>query len=387
MVHVRRTLPGGWFLVLTGTACIISFIVWAYFSEIDHVVRAQGQIIAAARTQIIQSAEAGTLKSLFVQEGEQVKQGQLLALLDQERVLAGYQDSMNKVAALRATLARLRAEVFGSKLVFPPELDEWSVFRNSQLEFYERRRRALTEGIEALEKTRKLIVQELEVTSPLVKLGDVGQIEELRLKRQLADVEGQIVNLKNKFFEDAQAEMVRAEEELAAQEQLLNERTVLLESTELRAPVDGVVRKIEITTLGAAIRPGDVIMELLPTGSELIVEAEFLPVDVGALKVGLPADVKLDAYDYSIYGSVKGEVVYISPDALTENDPRTGVKVYYRVRVQIDKTSIAGKEIDKQIVITPGMPVTVEVRAKERPILTYLTKPITKTFSESLGER
>jgi multidrug efflux pump subunit AcrA (membrane-fusion protein) len=223
-------------IVVSSLVALAAIILWAGFAEIDQLVRARGQVIAVERTQMIEATDNGVLAEMYVREGQMVKKGQLLAQLDQSRVRAGYDDSQNKVAALKAALARLRAEVYGEDLNFPPELDAWPAFRENQRQLFQRRRQALREGIGALETNRNLAAQELAISEPLLASGDVGQAEVIRLKRSRAELDGQIVTLRNRFFQDAQAEMVKAEEDLAAQEELLRERTAVLQMTDLRAP-------------------------------------------------------------------------------------------------------------------------------------------------------
>lgn len=389
-----RSWRGGWkggavWLILVVLIGVSLFGVWSIYFNIDELARARGQVIAVARTQIIQAAQEGVLGAIYVEEGQAVVRGQLLALMEQDRALAAVEDSRNKVAALKASLARLRAEVYGKPLEFPADIDEFVAFRENQMQLYRVRRQALEEGISAIAANRDLVRAELDITEPLLRAGDVGKAEVIRLKRQETELEGQIINLRNKFFQDAQADMTRAEEELATQEQLLRERNVLLEQTHLAAPADGVVRKIAITTPGAALRPGEVVMEMLPSGSELIVEAKYAPADVAFIHPGLRAEVKLDAYDSSVYGSLTGEVAYISPDALAEPDPKGGESIYYRVQIHLDPLAVQKVEGAERgrIIVTPGMTVTSEIRTHERSIFSYLTKPITKTLATALNER
>ncbi len=205
----------------------------------------------------------------------------------------------------------------------------------------------------------------------------------------MAELNGQITNRRNKYFQDAQAEMTKAEEDLATQSQVLAERTAVYERTEILAPADGLVKNIQVTTRGAKVRPGDVIMELLPTNSALIVEAKLKPADIAFVRKGLPAAIKLDAYDYAIYGVLQGEVVYVSPDALTEKTPQ-GDQVYYRAHVRIDDTMLQenrGRKAQRTIEIQAGMTATAEIRTGKHTVLSYLIKPVTKTLSESFGER
>lgn len=363
------------------------FGIWASNSMIDELARARGQVIALARTQIVQAADDGVLSEMFVEEGQTVSQGQLLVRMEQDRGFAMYEDSLNKVAALQASLARLRAEVFGKELAFPADLSPWPTFVENQKQLFLRRKQALNEALAALQETKSLIVEELAMTEPLLVTGDIGKTEVLRLRRSLAEVTGQMINIRNRFFQDAQVEMTKTEEELAAQEQLLRERTAILGYTEIRAPADGIVRKIEVTTTGASVRKGQALIELLPVDSELIVEAEFSPADVASLRIGQKAAIKLDAWDASIYGSVDGEVIYLSPDALSRPDQRGGEQPFYRVHVRPGEPPSEVGPRRETITIDPGMTATIEVRTRDRSVLSYLTKPVTKTLSNAFGER
>ncbi|MEQ1673725.1 MAG: HlyD family efflux transporter periplasmic adaptor subunit, partial [Candidatus Nitrotoga sp.] len=154
---------------------------------------------------------------------------------------------------------------------------------------------------------------------------------------------------------------------------------------EVHSPMDGIVRSVRITTLGGVARPGDEIMQIVPVDGDLIVEAKVTPADIAFIKPGLPATVKLDAYDYSIYGALKGEVSYISADTLDE-DNRNNEQPYYRVQIKIREQNLVSKK-QERIEIQPGMTALVEIKTGQKSVLQYLTKPITKTLNESMGER
>lgn len=382
--RAARARRAGLWIVVVVAAGLAAFLGWAHLSTFDELARAQGQVIAMARTQVIQTADGGVLEYLRVQEGQIVKKGELLAVLERNRTEAALTDSTGKVAALMAAAARLEAEVFERPLRFPPQAQAYPAYVRNQTELYERRRRALQESVGALERNLELVRRELAMSEPLLAAGDIGETEIIRLKRQEVELWGQIVNQRNKYFQDGQAEMTKIQEELNTQEQIMAERRALLEHTELRAPTNGQVRNIAITTLGAAVRAGDTVMELLPTDSELIVEAKLKAADLAFIGVGLPASVKLDAYDSSIYGSLDGTVSYVSPDALTERTPQ-GDLPYYRVHIRI--AALPGPRAGKQIEVQPGMTAQIEIRTGERTVLSYLTKPVTKTISAAMTER
>jgi len=371
-------------IIWVALVTIIVLITWASFAKIDQVTRAQATVIASDRTQEIQATDNGVLSELLVREGDDVKKGDLLAILEEERAKAALDNSATKAAALRARVARLEAEIFDRPLNFPEEVQKYTEYVQNQTELYNRRRQAITQDVASLQKMLELAKRELAMNEPLLAHGDVSQADVIRLRRQVADIEAQITNKRNKYFEDAQTELTKAQEELESETEQLRDRTQVLEEKRLFAPVDGKVNNIAVTTIGGVVRPGDTIMQLLPTSSDLVVEAKVQPVDIAYVKEGQTASVKLDAYDYSIFGAMNGEVIYISPDTLMEKTPQ-GDKPYYRVQIRIEGAQVAARE--DEIIIKPGMTASVDIKAMERTVLSYLTKPITKTLSEGLGER
>lgn len=364
---------------------ILILLAWASVAEIDQVTRAPATIIAAARTQLVQSPDSGVVTKLHVKEGDVVTAGQLMVTLEKERAEAAVADSSAKVAALRITLARLQAEVYGKPLRFDSALLAYTDYIRNQTELYNKRKLAFTDDVKALESILAIARTELTINQALLPTGDVSRAEILRLQRTEADVQAQLTNRRNKFFQDSQAEMTKAQEELSTQTEQLRDRSQLLEHTELVAPSDGVVNNIRATTLGAVVRSGDIVLELLPTGTDLVAEAKISPADIAFIGIGQQASVKLDAYDSSIFGAMNGEVSYISPDVLIE-DTRQGPNSYYRVRIRIKETEFKGKKAG-EITLRAGLTASVDIKAMERTVLSYLTKPISKTFSQSMGER
>lgn len=377
---VKRSRMSIW-IALIG---IIALIVWASFAKIDQVTRAQATVIASARTQEIQASEGGVLTKLAVTEGEDVKAGQLLVVLEEERAKAAVDNSASKTAALTAKLARLNAEIFEKPLVFPKGVQQYPEYVQNQRALYNRRRQAINEEVSSLEKMLILARQELRMNEPLLKYGDVSQADVIKLSRQVAEIEAQINNKRNKYFEEAQAEMTKAQEELDTELEQLRDRAQVLQEKRLMAPTEGKIKNINVTTIGGVVKPGEVIMQILPTSSDLVIDAKVSPADIAYVKEGQAATVKLDAYDYSIFGAMNGTVNYISPDTLMEQTPK-GEEPYYRVLIVINGAEFKGR--GEEIVIKPGMTASVDIKAMERTVLSYLTKPITKTLSEGLGER
>lgn len=366
-------------------ASVAVFLAWAWVAEIDQITRATGSVIASSRTQVIQSQEGGTLDEMLVREGDVVERGQLLARMERTRAESAYLETRARAAGLAATVARLQAEVFASPPSFPAEVDDYPHFRDNQLALLRKRRAAIDAEIGALEDMAALVQEELAMNRPLLASGDVSRSEVLRLERQLAELRAQITNKRNKYFQDAQAELNKAQEELAGIEQTLAQRRSVLDQTELRAPLHGVVKNIRINTLGGVIRPGEDIMQIVPLEDDLVVEARLNPADIAFVRQGLPATVKVDAYDYTIYGDLPGRLVYISADTLRE-DLRQGEQPYYRILVRTEGRKFSGRP-HADLDILPGMTSTVEIRTGSNTVLQYLTKPVTKTLSEALGER
>lgn len=364
---------------------LLSLLTWAWWAKIDQVTRVPGQVIASARTQVVQTPDGGVLQQLRVKEGDRVVKGQVMAVLERSRVQAAVNDTSAKVAALKITLARLNAEVYGRPLVIPPNLGKYRDYVQNQTDLFKQRQRALNEELQALQASLQLSKQELEMNQPLLHTGDISRADVLRLQRQMADIQSQITNRRNRYFQDAQAEMAKAQEDLKTQTEALSDRTQLLEHTQLLAPTNGIVKNIKLNTEGGVLRVGEELMQILPTESALVIEAKLKPVDVAFIKVGLPVSVKLDAYDYAIFGALRGSVSYISADTLSE-DTRQGELVYYRIQVRIEEREFKGPQASS-IDVRPGLTATVEIRTGERSVLSYLTKPIIKSFGQGLGER
>jgi adhesin transport system membrane fusion protein len=231
------------------------------------------------------------------------------------------------------------------------------------------------------------VQKELNMTRPLLKTGDVSATEVLRLERQIADTQSQITNRKNKYFQDTQAELSKALEDLAGVQQIMAQRKDQLTQTELRAPLHGIVKNVRVTTRGGVIRPGEEVMQIVPLEEDLVIEAKVSPADIAFIKTGMKATVKIDAYDYTIYGDLSGTLSYISADTLSENlNVQQGEQPYYRVQVKTDGRKFSGRP-DQKLDIQPGMTSMVEIKTGSNTVLKYLSKPVIKTLNQSLGER
>lgn len=384
-VQEGREINSGRILIWSSVVVVIGSLAWAHWADIDQITRASGQAIASSRNQVIQAPEGGVLSELLVREGAQVRRGQLLFRFERNKAESGYLESAAKTAALKASVARLTAEVLGGEPRFPPELADFPQFRNNQQVLFTRRQSAVNEEISVMRQSLALVQSELALNLPLLQTGDVSRVDILKLQRQVSEIQGQMTNRRNKYLQESQTDLAKAQEELASASQVLAQRQEQLSYTEVRAPMDGVVRNVRITTLGGVARPGEEIMQIVPLEDDLIIEAKVRPADIAFVKPGLPATVKLDAYDYSIYGALEGQVAYISVDTLNE-DNRNNEQPYYRVQIKTRGKNLHGKN-GEPIDIQPGMTASIEIKTGSNTVLRYLTKPIFKTLSESMDER
>ena len=373
-------------LVLFFTAIAFSsFLLWAYFSEIDQVARAPGVVIPSSKIQIIQSKDGGVLLALPVGAGDRVEKGQIIAQFDVTDAEADYREAKARAAGLEARMVRLRAEIYGRLPDFSSLSREFPQFIESQEALYLKRTAAQKDEIASLERILALVEEEIAMNEPLEKQGDVSKTELLRLQRQEAELVSQIINTRNEYFEDAQAEYNELEGELEGIAQVLVQRRRQLRQQTLTAPVAGVVKNVRVTTEGGVIRPGEDVMEIVPIEDDLVIEAKVSPADIGFIALGQDAAVKIDAFDYTIYGDLAGTLFYISADTLEENT-RQGDLPFYRVHVRTDGKRFSAVP-NKDLQILSGMTATVEIRTGKNTILNYLLKPIAKTLVESMGER
>ena len=366
------------FLVLT--------ILWSLWAELDQVSRAPGQVIPAGRVQVLQSTDGGTISEILIQEGALVKKGQLLVKLDQVRIQAVVEEGRAKVASLKTSMARINAELFDKPLKFPDETKTYPEFTQNQAMLYQKRRQALNDQLGAIRSMLSLNQQELDMNMPLLAQGDVSKSDILRLQRSVSDLQSQLVNTRNRYLADLQGEYTKTQEDLVTATEILNQRSDALKDTEIRAPSDGIVKNIHITTIGGVLRPSDEVLSIVPTGEKLIVEARIAPSDIATITVGQHASVKFDAYDSSIYGSGEGVVSYLSPDTIVEQSP-TGAVSFYRVHITVNTRTMKPRHPSEKIAIQPGMTVTAEILIGSNTVFRYLVKPLAKTLSQSMTER
>jgi len=406
------------YVVWLTAVTVISAFCWAAFFELDEITRGHGRIIPSSREQVIQSLDSGVLSELLVREGDVVEKDQILLRVDDVRSGSIYREAQEKKMALTAQLARLRAEVYSAHLEFPEEVrNERSLVQREQ-QAYAARKKSLEEqttalrssltatsgSVSAVQASLEATQRELDMTRPLVAQGVISEVELLRLQRQQADLKrqladlarqqadigGQIVERRNKYLTDANNELVRVAADLAQTRENAAGREDVLRRTVVRAPMKGIIKNVQVTTLGGVIQAGQSILEIVPTEDEMLVEAYIKPAEVAFLKVGQPAVVKLTAYDFNRYGGLAGVLEHLSPDTLKDErqrKPGNPVELeegFYRILVRISESDRVRQ--GKKIAPLPGMTALVEIRTGQKTVLEYMIRPL-QGMSQALRER
>lgn len=368
-------------------AVIVGGVIWASQARVEEITKGDAKIISRSREQVIQSLEGGILAEMNVREGSVVNRGDVLLKIDPTRAQSSYREALSKVIGLKATIARLRAEAYSQPLVFDDQVKQDPAVVSQETKAYESRKRGLDDSINSLQSSYDLSMREIHLAEPLAARGLLSEVELLRMRRQANDIQAQIVERRNRYQSEANTELVRLELELGQTTENLVGRADIVERTTITAPVHGTVKNVRVNTIGGVIQPGEHILEIVPLEDQLLVEGKIKPSDVAFLRLGLPAMVKITAYDFAIYGGLKGHVEHISPDTLKDDQKAASGRpddTYYRVLILTDKSSLTAG--GKEMPIIPGMIATVEIRTGEKTILDYLLKPVLKA-KEAFRER
>ena len=362
---------------------LLVLLTWAWLFKLEEVSTGTGKIIPSSKEQVIQSLDGGILTKLNVKEGEIVERGQVLAQLDPTRFESNVGESESLLVSSRATSARLRAEVTGAPLVFPEEVLKYPKLVKEETALYQSRRANLQESVAGLEQGLLLVQQELEMTAPLVAKGAASEVEVLRLKREANDLRNQMNDIRNQYYVNAREELSKTNTDVETQQQVVRGKSDTLSRTVFKSPVRGVVKEIDVMTLGGVIPQNGKLMTIVPLDEKLLVEARISPRDIAFIRPDQEALIKITAYDYSIYGGLNGKVAMISPDTLRDEVKQD--QFYYRVYIRTDSDKLsnnAGQEFN----ITPGMVATVDIRTGSKTVMDYLIKPFNKA-KEALRER
>jgi len=381
---VEATPRTTWALYLMAIV-LIAAITWASIARVDEITRADARVIPDGREQVIASLEGGILRELHVREGMQVLEGQELAQLDPTRFESQQNEGQAKRLAILATITRLTAEANGRALHFPKEVADMPAIVEGETDAYNARKRALDEALQSNARNVQLLMRELGVSESMSAKGLMSEVEVMRLRRQVNDLQLQARERTNKFRQDASTDLVRVQTELSLLDEQLAGRADVLRRTVLTSPVRGLVKNIRTNTIGGVVAPGAPMMEIVPISSRVLIEARIAPRDIGFVRVGQKAEIKLAAYDYTTYGGLQGKIEYISPDALGDADRAASADAtYYRVMLRSDRSTL--KEKGKPLPILPGMTGQVEVRTGERSVLSFILRPMLKS-KEAFRER
>lgn len=400
------------------------FLIWATCSPIDEIVRGDGKVIPSGENQMIQHLEGGILEDILVKEGDNVKADQILLKVNNLKSSSTYESMNYKAAQLRAKMVRLRAEIQNGE--FSPQeedlqkipaeiLQENHLFTsnkerlNAQLsglnEQYTQKKndKLETQGrIEEQKKALSYIKEEVKISEPLVEQGVKSKVEFLKLQRELStleeryngmiasiprldaaisEIENKMKEVRSEFTTKAQIDLNEAQTEynrITAESASYADQVV---RTTLKSPIKGVVQKLYVNTIGGVIKPGDNLVEIVPTEEGLLAEVKVKPSDIAFLYPGQEAIVKVTAYDFAIYGSLRGKVVTISPDSMTDKRDN----IYYIVRVQTEKRYFGTEK--NPLNITPGMTLNVDIITGKKTVMQYILKPILKAKQYMFTER
>lgn len=370
-----------WLIALT----VILFVAWASVAWVDEIVRGQGEIVSSSKPQIIQNLEGGILAELYVAEGDTVEPGDVLARLQGTQYQSQVDDLENQIAALEVRKLRLEAEAKGLSN-FEPSLAEEKLVP----EIIASERTLLTARLEDF-TSRKLGAKhvaeqanaELKLLENMLKKEIAPLIEVTRARKIARDAENQLSDIVTKTELERAGEYSDTLAKLGTLRQQIKSAEDQLDRTILESPLKGIVNKLSVTTIGGVIRPGEEIMQIIPLDEEMFIDAKIKPEDIANVKPGQEATIKLSAYDYTIYGSLQGEVHVLSADTFKdERDPKA--TPYYKVTLRVDVAHLTERQRNLQI--KPGMQATVELRTGEKTILKYLLKPLYKS-REALRER
>jgi adhesin transport system membrane fusion protein len=403
---------------------IIIFLVWASFAEIDEITRGDGKVTPNGQNQVIQNLEGGIISEILVKEGESVKKGQILLKIKNAKSISTSQTNKMKHQELEAKRLRLYAEanqlpfkgiktddpVLKKQILLAKKLYDSNKLGiqatdNAIVQQIEQRKQELKEAkakVRSLKKSLEFVEEEIRMTEPMVKKGVRSRVDFLKLKREANEIynnmQGAALSLPrlehaiNEYREkriEAKREFInKAKKELnevtAEQARLQMQQVALSDQvtrTMVKSPVDGIVQKLFVHTVGGVVKPGADLVEIVPTDKNLYLEIKIKPSDIAFIHPGADAKVKISAYDFAIHGGLNGKVVHISPDTITDKKDNT----FYLIYVETQKNYLGTKEHPLKII--PGMTASVDIVTGKKTIMQYILKPILKSKQYVFTER
>ncbi|WP_297572526.1 HlyD family type I secretion periplasmic adaptor subunit [uncultured Deefgea sp.] len=423
-VIMEQSPRGARVLIRTAALAVALLLLWAGCAKIDEVTKGDGRVIPSSELQVIQSLDGGIVKQILVHEGQAVKKGDLLIKIDSTRFASSLNEGRAQYLSLKAKAARLDAIANGKTLIIPEDVEkeapdlaaqEKLLYQSKMAELdasmgiakqqLNQRSQELNEVRTKREQATQgydLTKRELDATRPLLKSGAVSDVEILRLERDVSrykgDMDGasaQIPRIQSSIAEagrksqevdlmfrnQARTELAETSGKLSSISQGNLGLADRVKQSDIRSPMDGTVKQLFANTVGGVVQPGKDIIEIVPAGESLLLEAKVLPKDIAFLRSAQPALVKFSAYDFSVYGGLDAEVVNISADTVKDEKGNA----FYLVRVKT-KNSFLEKD-GKRLPIIPGMMAEVDILTGKKTILSYLIKPVLRAKSSALTER
>jgi len=378
--HLSRQLRGPSMVVWLSGATVIVFLVWAFFAWVDEIVRAEGSMISSSRPQIIQNLEGGILADLAVGEGDIVEADDVLARLHNTLFQSSVDDLGDQISTFEIRRLRLEAEIDGDYTFDVP--NEWAArtpeILTSEAALLQARQ---SDYVSAIDGAKQVLVEaqrERDLMNGLLENKIVSLIEATRARKSYADAKIKYDDVVTSTELDRAQEYSDVLRELATLRQNLKASQDQLDRTVLRSPMRGIVNNLSVTTIGGVVRPGEEILQIIPLDEELFVEARVKPEDIAGVRRGQAATVKLSAYDYTIYGTLKGEVKLISADTFKDERSRNpDGDPHYKVTLAIDTDHLTPRQ--SALEIRPGMQASVELHTGSKTVLQYLLKPLYKS--------
>jgi len=411
-------------VIRIGVVLFVVGLAWAYFASLEEVTRGDGRVIPSRQIQVVQAPDTGIVEKIFVQEGDIVEEGQPLIEIDDTALTSQLGEIRQRRWALMARIARLQAEADQKPLAFPemlqkavPDLiaEEQNVYRDKEISLQnelsvlknqasqrEQEYQELLAKQSKLESVIELMAREVEINQRLYERKVLPEIEFLRLERQLRESEGELQitkasvlraeaakeearersrNAVSTFVSEARQQLAESRGELAVINESMKGAADRVRRTELVSPVKGIVNKLNITTIGAVVQPAADLVEIVPLEDTLLIEAQIRPKDVAFLHPGQKAQVKITAYDYSVYGGLEGNLERISADTTEDQEGNR----FFKVTIRTDKNYL-GSDTDP-LPIIPGMVASVDILTGKKTVLDYILKPIKKVRDQALRER
>ncbi|TFY84424.1 HlyD family type I secretion periplasmic adaptor subunit [Pseudomonas kairouanensis] len=415
---VRLTIWGviGFFVFL---------LLWAHFAIIDEVTKGEGKAIPSSRIQKIQNLEGGIVAQIYVHEGQIVEAGAPLIRLDDTRFASNVGETEAERVSMELRVERLSAEVDNRPLNITEDARKAVPNQVSNEEsLYVSRRQQLADEVGGLQQqllqrqqelrefsskqeqyrnSLNLLRQEIGMSEPLVQQGAISPVEVLRLKRSevetrgmldgttlaipraqaaINEVQRKIDETRGKFRSEALAQLNEARTLLSKAQATSKGLEDRVSRTMVTSPVRGIVKQMLVNTVGGVIQPGSDMAEVVPLDDTLLVEAKIRPQDIAFLHPGQEAMIKFTAYDYTIYGGLKGKLEQIGADTVMDEEKKN---TFYIIKLRTDRSHLGTDE--KPLLIIPGMVASVDIITGKKSILSYLLKPIIKSRAEAMHER